>query len=222
MRMILLGPPGGGKGTQAKLLCERYQLQHIGTGDILRDAMRRETPLGRKAKPYVDSGRLVPDELVNELVADRFRRPDRPEQFVLDGYPRTVAKAAAFDQVLRQQFLNLTAVIRLLVDDEEIIRRLSGRWSCPYPGCQRTYHTVHNPPKVLGRCDADSTALIQRSDDREETIRERLRLYHLNTAAMSPHYRAQGLLREVNGEGTIEEVFANIVQALNLQAGPPC
>jgi adenylate kinase len=222
MRVILLGPPGGGKGTQAKLLCARYQLEHIGTGDILRDAIRRETPLGRRARPYVDSGRLVPDELVNELVADRFHRPDRPEDFVLDGYPRTVAQAASFDQVLRQQFLGLTAVIRLLVDDEEIIRRLSGRWSCPYPGCQRTYHTVHNPPKVPGHCDADNTALIQRSDDREETIRERLRQYHLNTAGMTPHYRVQGLLREVNGQGTIEEVFANIVQALDLQAGPPC
>jgi adenylate kinase len=222
MRLILLGPPGGGKGTQAKLLCQRYGLDHIGTGDILRDAIRRLTPLGRRAKPYVDSGRLVPDELVNELMADRFRRPDRPDRFVLDGYPRTVAQAAAFDQVLRQQHLDLTAVIRLLVDDEEIIRRLSGRWSCPYPGCQRTYHTVHNPPKVPGVCDADGTVLIQREDDREETIRERLRQYHQNTEGLTPYYRAKGLLREVNGQGPIEEVFDNIVQALNLQAGPSC
>ena len=222
MRLILLGPPGGGKGTQAKLLCQRYRLEHIGTGDILRDAMRRLTPLGQQAKPYVDSGRLVPDELVNELMAERFRRADRPERFVLDGYPRTVAQAAAFDQVLRQQYLDLTAVIRLLVDDDEIIARLSGRWSCPYPGCQRTYHTVHKPPKVAGRCDADNTVLIQREDDREETIRGRLQVYHANTELLAAHYRAQGLLREVNGQGPIEEVFANIVQVLNLQAGPSC
>jgi adenylate kinase len=222
MRLILLGPPGGGKGTQAKLLCQPYRLDHIGTGDILRDAIRRLTPLGRQAKPFVDSGRLVPDELVNELMADRFRRADRPERFVLDGYPRTVAQAAAFDQVLRQQYLNLTAVIRLLVDDDEIIARLSGRWSCPYPGCQRTYHTVHKPPKVPGHCDADNTVLIQREDDREETIRGRLQVYHANTELLAAHYRAQGLLREVNGQGPIQEVFANIVQALNLQAGPSC
>jgi adenylate kinase len=222
MRLILIGPPGSGKGTQAKLLCERYRLAHIGTGDILRDAIRRLTPLGRRAKPYVDSGGLVPDDLVNELMAERFRRPDRPERFVLDGYPRTVAQAAALDQVLRQEFLDLTAVIRLLVDDAEIIARLSGRWSCPYPGCQRTYHTVHNPPRRAGYCDADNTPLVQREDDRKETIVRRLQVYHANTELLAEHYRAQGLLREVSGQGPIEEVFANIVQALSLQAGPSC
>jgi adenylate kinase len=222
MRLILIGPPGSGKGTQAKLLCVRYRLEHIGTGDILRDAIRRLTPLGRRAKPYVDSGGLVPDDLVNELMAERFRRPDRPERFVLDGYPRTVAQAAALDQVLRQEFLDLTAVIRLLVDDAEIIARLSGRWSCPYPGCQRTYHTVHNPPRRAGYCDADNTPLVQREDDRKETIVRRLQVYHANTELLAEHYRAQGLLREVSGQGPIEDVFANIVQALSLQAGPSC
>src|SRR5690349_865820 len=122
MRLILIGPPGSGKGTQAKLLSDRLQLAHIATGDMLREAIRLRTPAGQKAEPFVKSGKLVPDDVVNELVADRFRREDRPERFVMDGYPRTLAQAASFDQVLRQQFLNLTAVIVLAVKDEEILR----------------------------------------------------------------------------------------------------
>jgi adenylate kinase len=220
MRLILFGPPGGGKGTQAKLLCEPLGLEHIGTGDILRQAMAHMTPLGKRARPYVDNGLLVPDDLVNELMAERFRRKDRPENFVMDGYPRTVAQAAAFDQVLRQQFLTLDAVVLLLVEDEEIIRRLAGRWSCPFPGCQRTYHTIHKPPKRPGFCDADGTLLIQREDDKEATIRQRLQVYHGNIAQLIPHYRAQGLLREVNGQGPIEKVHQQIMQVLRLQVGP--
>jgi adenylate kinase len=222
MRLILLGPPGSGKGTQAKLLCDRLHLAHIGTGDILRDAIRRKTTLGRQAHAYVESGRLVPDELVNEVMADRFRREDRPLCFVLDGYPRTLAQAAALDTVLRQLFLDLNAVVRLLVADEEIVARLGGRWSCPYPGCQRTYHTTHHPPKRDTVCDADGTLLVQREDDKEETIRRRLEVYHANTEQLATHYRSQGLLREVNGHGPIEEVFRNIMQVLPLQAGPSC
>ncbi len=222
MRLILLGPPGSGKGTQAKLLRERLRLEHIGTGDILREAIRRGTPPGVRARPFVESGLLVPDDLVNELVAERFQRDDRPERFVMDGYPRTLAQAASFDQVLRQQFLDLSAVLHLMVEDEEIIRRVSGRWSCPQPSCKRTYHTVSNPPRVAGVCDADGTALIQREDDREETLRERLRVYHRNREALLPHYRSQGLLRDVCGEGGIEEIYGRIMQALNLQAGQSC
>src|SRR3954447_24920517 len=130
MRLILLGPPGCGKGTQAQLLSRNNRLEHIGTGDLLREAIRQKTPLGQRAEPFVKSGRLVPDDLVNDLVADRFRRPDRPERFVMDGYPRTLSQAAAFDKVLRAVGLELTAVVRLDVDDEVIVRRLSGRWSC--------------------------------------------------------------------------------------------
>src|SRR6266481_5670627 len=159
MRLILLGPPGSGKGTQAKLLSERVGLEHIGTGDILREAIRRETPAGRRAKPFVDTGRLVPDDLVNELVADRFQRPDRPDRFVMDGYPRTVMQARAFDKVLERQHLPLTAAVSLLVDDEEIIRRVTGRWSCPKPNCKRTYHVISNPPKLDSVCDVDKTPL---------------------------------------------------------------
>ncbi len=222
MRLILLGPPGSGKGTQAKLLRERLGLEHIGTGDILRDAIRHLTPLGQRAKPFVEEGRLVPDELVNELVAERFAAPPRPERFVMDGYPRTLAQAVVFDDVLRRQSLGLSAVVLLRVDDGEIVRRLAGRWSCPYPGCKRTYHTTHNPPKRAGFCDADNTALVQRDDDTEKTIRRRLQVYHGNTQQLIPHYRAQGLLREVNGQGPIEEIYSHMMQALNLQAGPSC
>ncbi len=222
MRLILLGPPGCGKGTQAKLLSQRNKLEHIGTGDLLRAAMQQQTALGLRAKPFVDAGQLVPDELVNDLIAERFRRDDRPDRFVLDGYPRTLAQAAAFDAVLREQFLDLTAVILLTVDDDEILRRLSGRWSCPTPTCKATYHTDNNPPKVAGICDLCGGQLVQRSDDRPETVRARLIVYHKNTVELFPHYQAQGLLREVPGAGEIETVYNNIMKVLNVKAGPSC
>jgi adenylate kinase len=173
------------------------------------------------AQPYVVSGRLVPDDLVNELVAERFRHPDRPERFVMDGYPRTLAQAVSFDQVLRQQFLNLNAVVLLEVDDEEIVRRLSGRWSCPNPGCKATYHTTFNPTRVPGICDACGTALVQRDDDREETVRRRLIVYHQNNIDLLAHYRSQGLLSKVSGVGDIEGIYASIVVALR-GAGLSC
>lgn len=214
MRLILFGPPGSGKGTQAKLLSDRLKLAHIGTGDILREAIRLETPAGLRAKPFVTSGRLVPDDLVNELVADRFRRDDRPERFVMDGYPRTLAQAASFDQVLRQQFLDLKAVVFLVVDDEELVHRLGGRWTCPNMSCGAVYHATFKPPKRPGVCDLCGSLLVQRADDREDTIRERLRVYRQSTAELIPHYRAQGLLREVDGQGEVETVYGHILSAL--------
>jgi adenylate kinase len=219
LRLILVGPPGSGKGTQAKLLSQRLGLAHISTGDILREAKALGTPAGRRAAPYMTSGQLVPDDLVNEVVAERFRRADRPERFLLDGYPRTLAQAASFDQVLRQQFLDLTAVLVFQVHDQEIVRRSNGRRSCP--NCKAIYHTFLKPPRVAGVCDVCGAALVQRDDDREETIRERLRIYHQNTEQLIPHYRAQGLVREVNGEGEVEEIYSHIMQVLN-QAGPSC
>jgi adenylate kinase len=219
MRLILLGPPGSGKGTQAKLLCDRLGLVHISTGDILREAVRRNTAAGRLAQPYMVSGQLVPDDLVNEMVADHFRRDDRPEKFVMDGYPRTLAQAASFDQVLRQQFLNLDAVVQLLVDVEEVVKRLSGRWTCPR--CQTPYHVRYKPPRVPGICDLDGTPLVQREDDREETVRQRMAVYHHNTEPLVDYYRGQGLLRQVNGTGDMEVIYAHILQALG-QAGASC
>ncbi len=213
MRMILLGPPGSGKGTQAKLLSERLGLVHVGTGDILRESIRLGTAHGRQAEPYVISGRLVPDALVNEMVNERFTRADRPQRFVMDGYPRTLAQASAFDEALRRQALDLNSVIFVVVEDEAIVRRLSGRWSCPK--CKRTYHMTNNPPRVAGVCDVCGDALIQRGDDREETVRERLRQYHQNTVDLIPFYKSMGVLQEVSGQGTIDEVYARITGALH-------
>jgi adenylate kinase len=214
MRLILLGPPGCGKGTQAKLLTQRNRLEHIGTGDLIRSAIAANTPAGIRAHPFVADGLLVPDDLVNDIIAERFRRDDRPERFVMDGYPRTLAQAVSFDQLLRQHYLDLTAVILLTVSDAEIVQRLSGRWSCPRPGCMATYHTESNPPKRAGYCDYDQTPLVQREDDKEETVRARLVVYHKNTELLIPHYRAQGLLHEVSGQGPIEQVYANIIKQL--------
>jgi adenylate kinase len=219
MRLILIGPPGSGKGTQAKLLSQRQGLAQIGTGDILREAVRMGTPLGLKAGPYIRSGKLVPDDLVNEVVAERFRRDDRPEAFVMDGYPRTLAQAASFDQVLRQQFLQLNAVLVFTVNDEEIVRRMTGRWSCPQ--CKTTYHMVNNPPKKTGICDSCGSQLIQREDDREETVRERLKLYHQNTNGLVAYYQKEGLLHEIAGIGEIEDIYSRNVNILK-QAGLPC
>jgi adenylate kinase len=214
MRLILFGPPGAGKGTQAKLLCRRKGLEHIGTGDLLRAAMSAETPVGQRAKPFVDAGQLVPDEVVNDLVAERFRQPDRPDRFVMDGYPRKVTQGIAFDAVLAEHKLPLTAVLFLMVEDEEIIRRVAGRWSCPKKGCKATYHTESNPPRVAGICDDCGTALTQRDDDKPETVRARLVVYHRNMVDLTQHYRAKGLLREVSGHGEIEQVYNNMIKAL--------
>jgi adenylate kinase len=218
MRLILLGPPGCGKGTQAALLSRRNSLEHIGTGDLLRAAVRLKTPAGLRAQPFVASGRLVPDDLVNDIIAERFSGGAGPQRFVLDGYPRTVAQAQAFDEIRRRENVRLTAVVSLTVSDEEIVQRLKHRWSCPKPGCLATYHTLKNPPKVPGVCDRCGTALVQREDDKEETVRRRLVVYHENTDRIIAFYQDQGLLRKVQGEGEIEEVYQAILNALPPEA----
>jgi adenylate kinase len=223
MRLILLGAPGSGKGTQAKLLSERLGLVHLGTGDILRESMRKGTPKGKLAEPYVVQGKLVPDALVNELINAYFDSDDRPTRFVMDGYPRTLDQAKSFDHALDIHLLDLSAVIFVKVDDEAIVKRLSGRWSCPK--CKTTYHNVNRPPKTPGMCDnhpEKPTQLIQRTDDREETVRERLRLYHENTVDLIPYYRKKGLLREVAGEGDVEQIYCRILQAVKCEASPKC
>jgi adenylate kinase len=189
-------------------------LEHIGTGDLLRAAIREHTPVGERARPFVESGGLVPDEVVNDLIAERFRRPDRPDRFVMDGYPRTLAQAEAFDRVLAGQGLPLTNVLLLTVDDNEIIQRVGDRWSCPKSGCKATYHLRSNPAKVRGICDSCGTPLVQRSDDKPETVRARLVVYHRDTAELIPYYRAQGLLHEVPGHAEIEQVYNNLMKVL--------
>jgi len=214
MRLILLGPPGSGKGTQAKLLSQRLGLAHVGTGDMLRDAIRHGTPAGRRAQPFVDAGRLVPDDLVNQIIADYFGRPDRPEHFVMDGYPRTLPQAMSFEQVLRQHFLDLDAVVWLQVSDEEIVRRISGRWTCSNSACGASYHTTFKPPKVPGVCDVCQSPLVQREDDKPETVRRRLQVFHASQDELLEHYRKLGLLKEVPGSGDVETIYANIVRVL--------
>lgn len=188
MRMILLGPPGSGKGTQAKMLCQRLGMAHISTGDILREAVRLGTPLGRQALPYMEQGQYVPDALVNDIVAERFRRADRPESFLMDGYPRTLAQAASFDQALRQQSLGLDAVVNLIVSAEEILRRL------------RLRQGQENRP-----------------DDSEETVRARLKVFDETMPPVIEHYRRQGILKDVAGEGSKEAIFRAILQALGAE-----
>jgi adenylate kinase len=213
MRLVLLGPPGSGKGTQAQLLAERNGLCHLGTGDLLREAVHLGTPAGREAAPYVQKGDLVPDSLVNRLVAERFlQNGECPRRFVMDGYPRTRSQAVAFDEFLAGLSLTLQAAVRLVADDEEIVRRLSGRRVCPR--CGTPYHPVSKPPRVPGVCDLDGAALVQRDDDREEIVRERLRVYHQTHDDLLRYYREHGLLREVPGEGGIEDIYQNILRAV--------
>jgi adenylate kinase len=214
MRLILLGPPGSGKGTQAKLLSESLGLVHFSTGDILREAVEKDTVEGRRAKSYMVAGQLVPDEVVNDIVSARFRRSDKPTRFVMDGYPRTNSQAMVFDAILAEQGLNLNAVILLNVADEEIVGRLSARWTCPNSTCKSVYHAVANPPKVAGICDKCSTPLVQREDDKPATIRKRLEVFHQSNDDLVHHYRDKGLLVEVLGRGDIESIHREIVKAL--------
>jgi adenylate kinase len=214
MRLIMIGPPGSGKGTQAKLLGQRMNLIHISTGDILRDAVAKDTPEGRRAKPFMSAGQLVSDEIVNDIVNARFQRKDKPVHFIMDGYPRTLAQAMSFDKVLEEAALPLTAAVLLNVEDEEIVRRLGGRWTCPDAACMAIYHTITQPPKVAGVCDLCGTALIQREDDKPQTIRKRLQVFHASHDDILRHYRKQGVLMEVLGQGDVETINANIIKGL--------
>jgi adenylate kinase len=183
MRLVFLGPPGSGKGTQARLLNKRLGLTVIGTGDILRDAVRLKSPLGQKVEVYLHTGRLAPDDLVNEVVTDLFRRPDHPTRFVIDGYPRTLPQAVSFDMVLRQAGLDIKSAVLFNVPEEELVRRLGGR--------------------RLAEC---------RADDSEETVGKRLALYQTSIAPLVEHFRREGLLREVDATADVETVYKEIVR----------
>ena len=215
MRLVLVGPPGSGKGTQAKLLIDRLTLSCIGTGDILRDAIARDTPTGRAAKPLIDQGLLVPDPVVNDLVAELFRGPYRPERFVMDGYPRTYSQAIAFDALLKQEYLSIDAVVNLTISDDEVVRRIGGRVCCSNVECGVCYHVIARPPKVPGRCDVCGSPLVIREDDKEETIRRRLGEFHKNTSDLLTHYRKQNLVRDVSATDPVDVIFQNILRALN-------
>jgi adenylate kinase len=212
MRLALLGPPGSGKGTQGAGLREKYSIPHISSGDLLRDAVGRGTELGRRAKEYMDSGRLVPDELVLGMMQERFDQPDCGAGFLLDGFPRTVAQAEALCELLQGRGWPLDHVVALVVDRDEIVARLSGRRSCP--GCGRLYHVRFDPPQTQDRCDDCGATLIVRDDDREETVRERLTVYEDQTAPLLDFYEERGLLRRVDGLGNRNDIGARIADAL--------
>lgn len=212
MRAILLGPPGAGKGTQAKMLTERHGVPQISTGDILRAAVAAGTPLGKEAKTYMDRGALVPDEVVIGIVRDRLAKADCRKGYLLDGFPRTVAQAEALTRMLKELGAPLSRVVSLEVGEEELVRRLSGRRTCG--ACGEPLHVEFHPPRVTGTCDKCGGRLVQREDDQEETIRRRLQVYRQQTEPLIGYYQTQGLLRTVNGRGETGEVFARVSRAL--------
>jgi adenylate kinase len=214
MKLILLGPPGAGKGTQAKMLTDRYGIPQISTGDILRAAVRDGTPMGLKAKGFMDAGALVPDAVVIGIVRERLQQADCAAGFILDGFPRTVAQADALGITLDELGLALDAVISLDVDIDALVARLAGRRTCC--GCGRGYHVQFEPPRVSGICDACGGKLFQRDDDQEETIRKRLAVYAKQTAPLVAYYRQAGLLVTIDGMqeiGTVQEQILSVLQA---------
>lgn len=212
MNIILLGPPGCGKGTQAKLLTGKYQISQISTGDILREAVKKGTPLGKEAKAYMDSGKLVPDEVVIGIIEDRFKQPDCAKGFILDGFPRTVVQAEALGNTLKAMKNKIEHAVSITVDNEELIQRLTGRRTCR--SCGKMFHVLFNPSQKEGICDACSGELYQRDDDKEETIRNRLNVYTSQTAPLIDFYQKKGLLRTIKGIGKIEDIFKKIEEVL--------
>lgn len=208
MFLVLLGPPGAGKGSQAELIAREFHLPHISTGDMFRAAVKEGTPLGTKAKQFMEQGLLVPDEVTNGIVADRLRMDDARKGFLLDGYPRTVDQAGFLDEILAGDGRSLDAVLDIEAADDVIIRRLSGRRVCR--GCAAVYHTQSKPPAKSGTCDACGGELVQRTDDREETIHERLRVYRLQTEPLVDFYKGRGLLQMLDGDRPIAVVFEEI------------
>jgi adenylate kinase len=212
MRLVLLGPPGAGKGTQAQQLIERFDIPQISTGDILREHVQRGSGLGIMARAYMDRGEYVPDELVVRMVMDRLAMPDAEPGFILDGFPRTVPQADALEAALEQVERPLTAVLKFAISDDMAVRRLLNRWTCP--ACKRTYNLEFKPPLNDRVCDADGTALERRSDDDELTVRRRLALYREQTAPLEAFYRERKLLLEIDAEAREEQVADRTVDAL--------
>lgn len=209
MRLILLGAPGAGKGTQADFITEKLGIPVVSTGNLLRSAIAHGTELGKKAASYMDNGSLVPDELVLDLVRERIGQPDCRKGMVFDGFPRTLAQAEALDKVME-----VDMVLFLKVEDEVIVQRMSGRRTCPE--CQTTYHVVSHPPRVEGICDKCGAALGIRKDDRPEVVRQRLAVYHKQTEPIVKYYQQKGLLRVIDSEETVEGTSALVAQALGV------
>jgi adenylate kinase len=212
MRIVLLGPPGAGKGTQAQMLKQKFAIPHISTGDLLRQAVKEGTELGRQARAYMDRGELVPDELVTAMVAERLYHSDCASGFLLDGFPRSIAQAEALAAELTRSGKKLDGVVSIMVPRSELIERLSGRRVCRQ--CGAMYHERFDPPKRAGVCDKCQGTLYQRSDDNPETVDARLVVYERSTAPLLSYYRDRGLLYEIGGRGTPEEVGQRIIAVL--------
>ena len=208
MKIVMLGAPGAGKGTQAKRIAAKFSIPHISTGDIFRANIKNNTPLGAKAKSYMDKGELVPDELVIELIMDRFAQDDCVNGYVLDGFPRTIPQAEELDKALKSVNDNLDYAIDVEVPDDNIINRMSGRRACV--NCGATYHIVHNPPKVENECDTCNGELILRDDDKPETVKNRLDVYHTQTEPLLKYYTEKGILYTVGGTQDMDTVFDSI------------
>jgi adenylate kinase len=212
LNLILLGPPGAGKGTQAKILTKKYDVPQISTGDILRSAIKDQTPMGIKAKSFMDSGALVSDEVVVGIVEERLAKPDCMNGFILDGFPRTVVQADALKQMLQKLDKTIDHVISIEVDKEELLERITGRRTCR--NCGKGFHIRFDPPKVNGRCDECSGELYQRDDDGEKTMRKRLDVYEKQTAPLVAYYARESLLRTIYGIGSIDDIQQRLMKEL--------
>lgn len=212
MNIILLGPPGAGKGTQAKILAKKFNIPQISTGDILRGAVKDQTPMGIKAKGFMDAGALVPDGVVVGIVEERLAKEDCSSGFILDGFPRTVAQADALKEMLVSHGKVIEHVVSVEVDKEELLQRITGRRTCR--GCGKGFHTVFDPPKIAGKCDECGDELYQRDDDSEETMRKRLDVYDAQTAPLIAYYTNESLLRGIQGTGSIESIQQSLLKVL--------
>jgi adenylate kinase len=212
MRLILLGPPGAGKGTQAKLLTGRLGIPQVSTGDMLRQAVAHGTDLGREAKSFMDRGALVPDEVVIGIIEERLRKPDCARGYILDGFPRSLPQAEALARALTSLHASMDRVLSVEVPEEDLVKRLTGRRVCR--GCGNMYHVDTSPPRKAGHCDTCGDFLYQREDDKEETIRHRLLVYKEQTQPLVAYYERLGLLERIDGRGTVEEISQRVHRAL--------
>ena len=212
MKIIMLGAPGAGKGTQAQMMAEKYNIPQISTGDIFRANIKNQTELGKKAKSYIDAGELVPDQLTCDLVVDRLSQDDCANGYILDGFPRTIAQADALTQALEAQGTKIDYAIDIEVDDAKIVDRMSGRRTCQ--GCSASYHIKYKAPKTEGICDKCGEKLILREDDKPETVQHRLDVYHKQTQPLIDYYKKQGCLSSIDGMKDVSEVFADICAVL--------
>ncbi|MEU5599045.1 adenylate kinase [Streptomyces sp. NPDC020298] len=217
MRIVLVGPPGAGKGTQAVRLAEKLRIPHISTGDLFRANISQQTELGKLAKSYMDAGNLVPDEVTIAMAKDRMEQPDAEGGFLLDGFPRNVSQAEALDELLENEGIKLEAVLDLEVPEEEVVKRIAGRRICRKDS-SHVFHVTYTPPKQEGVCDVCGGELYQRDDDSEETVRKRLEVYHTQTEPIIDYYKVQGLVRTISSLGPVDEITQRALEALKREA----